>query len=93
MRRLRIPDELAALIRGMHPVLKHRVRAALEAVLNDPAAGKALKEELSGFRSYRVGRLRVIYRCTSRNDIEIVAIGPRLTIYEYTLMLVQRSGS
>lgn len=90
MRGLRIPDELATLIRGMHPVLKRRIRTALDTILDDPTAGKALKEELSGLRSYRVGRLRIIYATSSGGVIEIVAIGPRITIYEYTLDLVKR---
>lgn len=91
MRRLRIPDETAALVRGMHPVLKRRVRLALEAILTDPSFGKELKEELNGLRSYRVGRLRIVYRIASRGVLEIVAIGPRTTIYKDTLVLLQRT--
>ena len=78
-RRLRIPDEVAALVRGLHPVLKRKVRAALQAILDDPYAGKALCNELQGLRSYRVGRFRIIYRL--RRDVELVAIGPRDSIY------------
>jgi len=38
MRRLKIPDDIAALIRGLHPDLKQKVRAALGEILADPAA-------------------------------------------------------
>ena len=81
-RRVRVPHEIAALVRGLHPVLKRKVRAALQAILDDPYAGKALCNELRGLRSYRVGRLRIIYRL--RRDVELVAIGPRDSIYVET---------
>ena len=81
-RRLRIPHEVAALVRGLHPVLKRKVRAALEALIRDPYGGKALRNELQGLRSYRVGRFRIVYRL--RKDIEVVAFGPRASIYVET---------
>ena len=77
--RLRIPHEVADLLRGLHPVLKRKVRAALEALLRNPREGKALRNELQGLRSYRVGRFRIIYRV--RRDVEVVAFGPRDSIY------------
>ena len=81
-RRVRVPHEVAALVRGLHPALKRKVRAALQAILDDPYAGKALRNELQGLRSYRVGRFRIIYRL--RRDVELVAIGPRDSIYVET---------
>ncbi len=81
-RRLRIPHGVAALIRGLHPVLKRKVRAALAALLRNPHAGKALRNELQGLRSYRVGRFRIIYRL--RRDVELVAFGLRDSIYVET---------
>ena len=81
-RRLRVPHEVAALIRGLHPVLKRKVRAALEALIRNPREGKALRDELRGLRSYRVGRFRIIYRL--RRDVELVAFGPRESIYVET---------
>lgn len=90
MRRLRVPDEVASLVRGLHPDLKRKVRAALSEVLENPSAGKALKDELDGMRSYPVGRIRIIYRESSRDRIEIVAIGSRFSIYQETYRLVKR---
>jgi len=88
--KLRIPDEVVALLRGLHPQLKKKVRAALQSLCADPHSGKALKDELEGLRSFRVGRLRIIYRLGLRKQVEIVAIGPRKNIYEETFMLVMR---
>ena len=87
---LRVPARVADLIRGLHPEIKKKVRASLQAVVQAPIVGKSLKEELSGLRSYRMGRLRIVYRVTDDRVIEIVAIGPRTHIYQETLRLVQR---
>jgi len=75
----------------MHPELKRKVRAVLETILLDPDHGKALRGELLGLRSVRVGRLRVIYR-VRRAVIDLVAIGPRRTIYEETARLLRREA-
>jgi len=37
-----------------------------------------------------VGRFRIIYRVAARRVIELIAIGPRRTIYEETLRLLRR---
>ena len=89
LHRLRVPDEVADLVRGMHPTLKRKTRATLKTILADPSSGKALKDELAGLRSFRVGSFRIIYRVI-RNVIEIVAIGPRERVYEETYRLLKR---
>jgi len=89
MRRLKVPDEVARLIQGLHPDLKRRVRSALDDMLADPEVGKALRDELAGLRSCRVGRVRIVYRAAG-TVIEVVAIGPRRTIYEETWRRVRR---
>jgi len=88
--KLRIPYHIAELIRGMHPRLKRKVKVSLRMILSDPESGKALKDELSGLRSFRVSRFRIIYRISSGEQIEIVAIGPRERIYEETYRIVRR---
>jgi mRNA interferase RelE/StbE len=85
---LRVPPPLAALIRGLHPHIRRKLRGALEAVAADPACGKALREELAGLRSLRVGRFRLIYRIAAGRRIDLVAFGPRERIYEETLRLL-----
>lgn len=88
--KLKIPDETTATVRSLHPELKRKLKAALQAILTDPQAGKALKNELEGLRSFRVGKFRVVYRALNKEKfIEILAIGPRKTIYEETLRLLK----
>jgi len=89
IRQLLVPDQVAERLRRVHPSLKRKIRGALKIIVVDPNQGKALKEELSGLRSLRVGRFRVIYR--HRNKvIEIVAVGPREIIYQETYKLIQK---
>jgi len=73
----------------MHPDLKRKTKASLKMILADPSSGKALKNELAGLRSFRVGSFRIIYR-VMRNLVEIVAIGPRGRIYEETYRVLKR---
>ncbi len=86
--RFRVSAEVAQLVRGLHPDIKRKVRAALDRLAQDIEAGKALQGDLQGLRSLRVARFRVIYRAPARRVIEIVTIGPRDRVYEETLRLV-----
>jgi mRNA interferase RelE/StbE len=80
-RTLKVPNSVRDLVRHLHPEMKRKLRAALEDILNEPLCGKPLERELKGYRSLPVGRYRVIYRPDAAGA-EIVAIGPRKTIYE-----------
>jgi len=79
--------------RSLHPEIKRKVKAAMKIIMSDPGAGKSLRDELEGLRSFRVGRFRIIYRMPSKRVIEIVAIGPRKSIYEETYRLLRKSPS
>jgi mRNA interferase RelE/StbE len=88
--KLRVTDETAAIVRSLHPNLKRKIKAALQTILGDPQAGKALKDELEGLRSFRIGKFRIVYRIRGEEGIiEIAAIGPRASIYEETLRLLR----
>jgi mRNA interferase RelE/StbE len=91
IRRLKMSDETAELVRTLHPDIKRKIKAALQAILNDPQTGKGLRDELEGLQSFKAGKFRVIYKtATDKGIIEIVAIGPRKTIYEETLRFLKR---
>jgi mRNA interferase RelE/StbE len=77
---LRLAPDVQQAIRSLHPELKRRVRDALDGLLTTPAAGKMLRRELFGWRSLRVGRVRIIYR-EKGAVIDVAAIGPRASIY------------
>ena len=88
--KLRIQNNTVSLIRGLHPLLKKKIRAALQEITDDPYTGKALKDELEGLWSYRIKRIRIIYRFTSKKYIDIIALGPRKNIYEETYKLLKK---
>ncbi len=90
MYKLVVPEDIRELIKTMHPSLKKKVKSSLKMVLSDPHSGKALMDELSGLRSFRVSSFRIIYRIKGPEQIELVAIGPREHIYEETFRIVQK---
>ena len=90
VRSLRVAPEVRHVIRRLHPELKRKLRAALADILDDPTCGKALKDELEGCWSLRLGRSRIIYRL-SESGVEIVAIGPRESIYEEAARQIRRN--
>jgi len=87
-----MPDEVAELIRTLHPHLKRKIKAALQTVIADPRSGKALKDDLAGLRSFRVSRFRIVYRIAGESTLEIFAIGPRERIYEETARVLKKEG-
>ncbi|MBU9889340.1 MAG: type II toxin-antitoxin system RelE/ParE family toxin [Candidatus Omnitrophica bacterium] len=68
-------------LRHLPPDLKQRVRSALDIIHSNPEMGKPLSEELAGYRSYRLGKYRMIYRIKGDRLI-LEALGPRSSIYE-----------
>ena len=90
MYKLVVPGDVRELIRTMHPSLKKKVKASLKIILSEPYSGKALMEELSGLRSFRVSSFRIIYRIKEPEQIELVVIGPRERIYEETFRMIQK---
>ena len=89
-KKLRLSDEIVALIRGCHPQLKRKIRAGLRHIVTEPESGQSLKDELEGLKSYRISRFRIIYRISSKQIIDIVAVGPRKTIYEETYRIIKK---
>jgi mRNA interferase RelE/StbE len=87
-RKLKMSDEVRDLIRHLHPDIKQKVRMALAEILENPSRGKLLRGELQGMRSFRVSKLRIIYRSAAQ-VIEVITPGARRSIYEETLRLLQ----
>jgi len=90
MYKLRIPEYLVKFIRELHPELKKKIRGSLKIITKNPDSGKPLKDELAGLRSIRVRRFRIIYRIEGPEEIQIIAIGPRTSIYEETYRLIKK---
>lgn len=65
------------------PEIKKAAKTALRELAQNPDLGKELQAELSGFKSYRFMRYRIVYKIDTENKYVIVcAIGHRRDIYE-----------
>ena len=62
----------------------------MQHIVAEPDSGKSLKDELEGLKSYRISRFRIIYRISSKQIIDIVAVGPRKTIHEETYRIIKK---
>lgn len=92
MFKLRVPDHLVELIRSLHPDIKRKIKGSLKTITTDPPAGKPLKDELEGLRSFRVSKFRIIYRIADLKEVHVIAIGPRERIYEETYRLIRKES-
>ena len=88
--RLKATEETAAFLRELHPQLKRKIKAALKEIISYPDTGKSLRLDLKGLRSFRVGRFRIVYRIASNRIIELIAVGPRKTIYQETYRIIRK---
>jgi mRNA interferase RelE/StbE len=78
---LHISAEEKKYLAHLPPNLKRKIRMAVDDIRDHPKKGKDLIEKLSGLKSYRVGRFRIVYR-VSANAIHIIAVGPREVVYQ-----------
>jgi mRNA-degrading endonuclease RelE of RelBE toxin-antitoxin system len=62
--RIEMPRMGRDLIRHLPPALKAKIKAALRSISDDSYRAKELRDDLAGLRSYRVARIRIIYRIT-----------------------------
>jgi len=65
------------------PEVKKNARAALKELAENPFLGKELQAELSGFRTHKFLRYRIVFKADTQSKIVVVwAIGHRKDIYE-----------
>jgi mRNA-degrading endonuclease RelE of RelBE toxin-antitoxin system len=85
-----ISEELRGQIRHFPPHLKGQVWEALDEIAVNPEIGKTLTEDLEGYRSYRIGAFRLIYRIEDPK-LRLLVIGPRRTVYETIVLAIART--
>ena len=88
--RVRFTPEAAGLISKFHPENKKLIKAAIKELRRDPHLGDDLQEELSGFKSYKLKRYRILYRVNEEeeNFLEIYYVGHRSDVYEQFRLLL-----
>ena len=69
--------------RKLNPEIKKSARTALNELADNPFLGKELQSELSGFRSHRFMRYRIIYKVADQEKIiTIYMVSHRRDVYE-----------
>ncbi|MDY6839520.1 MAG: type II toxin-antitoxin system RelE/ParE family toxin [Thermodesulfobacteriota bacterium] len=70
-------------IKNLHPEIKPLVKSRVQKLKENPFAGHSLERELSGYRSLRAKRFRVIYKVREQDQVvEIHHVGHRKDIYQ-----------
>ncbi len=81
--KMRFTPESSRLLSKLHPENKKLIKQALTELRQNPHPGKDLQEELSGFKSFRLKKYRIIYNINEeKNFIQIYHIGRRRDVYE-----------
>jgi len=81
--RVKFTHEASDLVKKLHPENKRQIRSAIKELCQKPDAGSDLQEELSGFKSYKSKRYRIIYKLNEEeNVIQIYYVGHRRDVYE-----------
>ncbi len=89
--RIRFTPEASRLISKLHPETKKMIRAALDGLKGSPYVGSPLQGELSGFRSMKIKRYRVLYSVNEEEAyIEVLYLGHRRDVYEQFRVLLNK---
>ena len=87
--KIRFTPEAARLLSKLHPESKRLIKAALQELRQSPYSGDELQQELSGFKSYKTKRYRVLYDANEEEKvIQIYYIGQRRDVYEQFRVLL-----
>ncbi len=81
--KIRFTPEAARLFSKLHPENKKLIKSALQELRKAPYSGQDLQEELSGFKSFKSKRYRIVYKVNEEeHSVEVYFIGHRKDIYE-----------
>jgi mRNA interferase RelE/StbE len=66
------------------------IRSAIEEIRKNPLLGDDLQEELAGFKSYKPGRYRILYKFNADdNSVDVYYVGHRRDVYEQLRSLLK----
>lgn len=89
--KIRFTPEAAGLLTKLHPDNKKMIKKELKILQKNPDTGGDLQEELSGFKTCRIKRYRIIYKINEeQKEIQIFHIGHRSDVYEQFQILLNR---
>ncbi|MBN1626091.1 MAG: type II toxin-antitoxin system RelE/ParE family toxin, partial [Deltaproteobacteria bacterium] len=80
---IKFTPEAARLFALLPPENKKMIKEGIKVLAQAPDSGGDLQEELSGFKSYKLKRYRIIYKFLEEdNTIRIYYVGHRRDVYE-----------
>jgi len=80
---VKLTPEACNIMSKMHPDSKRLIKDAINQICDSPYSGTDLENELSGFKSFKPKRYRIIYKLNEEKQrIEIYYIGHRRDVYE-----------
>jgi mRNA interferase RelE/StbE len=81
--RLKFTPEAARLIAKLHPEGKKLIKSGLDELRQNPFLGDDLQQELSGLKSLKIKRYRVLYAIDEEGKvIQVYYVGHRRDVYE-----------
>ena len=81
--RLKFTPEAARLLAKLHPEGKKLIKSGLDELRQNPFLGDDLQQELSGFKSLKIKRYRVLYAIDEEGKvIQVYYVGHRRDVYE-----------
>ena len=85
---VKLSRQASAFLKGLGGKHRTQLEHGLEELSKDPHTGKALKGELKGYWSFRVGVYRIIYSIRHKEVVvEVLRIHHRREAYEKTRRL------
>ena len=81
--RLKFTPEAVRLLSKLHPEGKKFIKKGLTELRQNPYLGHVLQQELSGFKSYKIKRYRILYDINEEEGaIQVYYVGHRRDVYE-----------
>jgi mRNA-degrading endonuclease RelE of RelBE toxin-antitoxin system len=88
--RIRFAPEAAKFTAKLHPENRKIIREAVDQIRRNPYSGHDLQEELTGFKSFKFKRYRIIYRVDEgSSSVDIYLVGHRRDVYEQFRILLK----
>ena len=92
--KIKLTPEAGKILTRLHPDSKRLIKDAIKQIYNSPYSGTDLQEELSGFKSFKPKRYRIIYKLAEEKQrIEIYYIGHRRDVYKRFKRLLNNFSS
>jgi len=88
--RVRLTPEASGLFSRSHPEIKRLIKARIKELGQNAYYGDDLQEELSGFKSFKFKRYRIIYKINEEEGVVKIYIGRRTDVYEQCRLLLNR---